>query len=383
MEISARARSGSAIDRLVSHPRLPLIAGREADRSAVQVRDGLLRELAVLGAGSPPYGDLFHRMTPEVAWHPHEAMLAVSDADGIALWTPEGVTPVPGIAQDPHGCRALAFSPDGRTLWADGWDCSSALDLASGTVATAAGWDTGVTAPPGGGLVSTLISEQAETLVVFATAGTDRPAVMRPLRRALHLDVDDYRPPDFSADGRHFAISGNAYDNTLEVFAFPSLTRVAALALGEPHPGSCSPLEDAWVEQMQTWARPAATFGSVPGVLWIGTPAGILIEYRVDGGRLIEHPVATSAVTALTATATGHLVVALGDGDLMLVREPPGPPASGAEEVAAAFGRATEHAPDETDEDDEDPYGGRFDFAGAGALPWTRVRASGNVVGGR
>jgi len=45
---------------------------------------------------------------------------------------------------------------------------------------------------------------------------------MRVLRRALILDADGYQTPIFSADGRRFAIRGNAYVNSLEAFEFPT-----------------------------------------------------------------------------------------------------------------------------------------------------------------
>jgi hypothetical protein len=132
------------------------------------------------------------------------------------------------------------------------------------------------------------------------------------------LDVDGYQTPIFSADGRHFAIRGNAYENSLEVFEFPSLDRVLATTLGEPNPGYPYPHE--WLEQMFTWSRHNIAFGVEPGVLWVGTPTGTLVEIDLDDQRGVEHDVlAGSPVTGLGATATGELVAASGEGDLVLL----------------------------------------------------------------
>jgi hypothetical protein len=122
----------------------------------------------------------------------------------------------------------------------------------------------------------------------------------------------------FSADGRHFAIRGNAYDNSVEVFEFPSLTRVLATTLGEPSPGYPYPAE--WLAQMRAWSRHNLAFGAEPGVLWVGTPTGTLVEIDIDGKHAVEHDVlAGSPVTALCANAAGDLVVASGTGELVLI----------------------------------------------------------------
>jgi hypothetical protein len=89
------------------------------------------------------------------------------------------------------------------------------------------------------------------------------------------LDADGYKTPVFSADGRRFAIRGNAYENSLEVFEFPSLNRAFAVTLGEPHPGHPAPQE--WREQYRAWSRYNIAFGAqvrAPRSLRRPPPAG-------------------------------------------------------------------------------------------------------------
>ncbi|MFF4805539.1 hypothetical protein ACFY1U_45365 [Streptomyces sp. NPDC001351] len=144
------------------------------------------------------------------------------------------------------------------------------------------------------------------------------PAVMRPLRRALILDCDGYETPLFSADGRHMAVRGNAYDNSVEVFVFPSLHRVLATTLGDPSPGYPYPRE--WLDQMEAWSRHNIAFGPQPGVLWIATPTGALVEVDVETRQAVEHHVLTgSRLAALAATASGELLVAGSGGELVLL----------------------------------------------------------------
>nr|WP_260859538.1 WD40 repeat domain-containing protein [Streptomyces cupreus] len=328
----ARAR-GACAERLVCHPRLPLVAALDSLRPAVHVWDhssGQLSELATVGADSAVYGDALGwerwQRTPAVAWHPEQPLLVVAGEEETVRWTPEGCAVLEGLPSA-AGYRGLAFSPDGRTLWAspssgeddDAWERSDVIDLASGAVRTGPPWDTGVAEHPGGGLVVTLHSNQGATLGLFARVdGGTAPAAMRVLRRALILDVDGYETPVFSADGRHLAIRGNAYDNTLYVFEFPSLHRVLATTFGEPSPGYPYPPE--WLAQMHAWSRHNIAFGGRPGVLWIGTPNGTLIELDVDNQQAVEHDLLDgSRVTALAATATGELLVAGGEGDLVLL----------------------------------------------------------------
>ncbi|MEV0569228.1 hypothetical protein [Dactylosporangium sp. NPDC050588] len=71
---------------------------------------------------------------------------------------------------------------------------------------------------------------------------------------------------------------------------------------------------------MHAWSRHNLAFGPRPGVLWIGTPEGAVIELEIDGKQATEHETLPgSAVTALTATATGELIVAGRDGTLLVL----------------------------------------------------------------
>ncbi|MDX2937527.1 hypothetical protein [Streptomyces ipomoeae] len=371
LETVARARvgGGACLERVVCHPRLPLIAGLDSERPAVHVWDcgaGQLRELETVGAGSPVYGDAIGwdrtQRTPAVAWHPDRPLLMVAGEHGVVRWTPAGLSEPEGVP--PHaGYGSLAFSPDGRTLWAspssaggdDAWESSDILDLASGTVGVGPRWDTGVAEHPAGGLVVTLQSDQGATLGLFARVGQGAaPAVMRLLRRALILDADGYETPVFSADGRHLAIRGNAYDNSLDVFEFPSLRRVLSTTLGEPSPGYPYPQE--WLERMRAWSRHNIAFGTRPGVLWIGTPTGTLVEVDLDDDGAVEHDApAGSPVSGLGVTATGELVVAGGGGDLVLlsVRADPGKARTTDRDTSraavTAFLDATSEVPDDGD----------------------------------
>lgn len=157
--------------------------------------------------------------------------------------------------------------------------------------------------------------------------------------------------PIFGADGRHFAIRGNAYENSLEVFEFPSLNRVLATILGEPNPGYPYPQE--WLDQMDAWSRHNVAFAAEPGVLWIGTPTGTLIEFDLDSQHALEHDVLIgSPVTALGVVATGELAVAGGDGELVLVSvradsaKPRAVDTGALHAMVAAFVEATSEVPD-------------------------------------
>ncbi|CCK27830.1 hypothetical protein BN159_3451 [Streptomyces davaonensis JCM 4913] len=296
---------------------------------------GQLREAGGAGGESDAYGDALgwerHRRIPVPAWHPERAELLIAGEEGVLRWTPEGVCDADGI---PDGAeyQNLAFSPDGRTLWAsppaaaedDSYEQSDAVDLDTGAVVAGPWWDTGVAEHPGGGLVLTFSSDQGATHGLFARVqhGPDSAGTpLRVLQRALILDCDGYEKPVFSADGRRFAIRGNAYDNSVDVFAFPSLERVLSTTLGDPSPGYPYPPE--WLERMHAWSRHNLAFGSDPGVLWVGTPKGTLVALDLDSQEGEEHKVLDgSPVTALTATAAGELLVATAAGELALLSAP-------------------------------------------------------------
>ncbi|MEV6610009.1 hypothetical protein [Kutzneria sp. NPDC051319] len=278
------------IERLIGHPRLPLIAGIGPD--VIHIWDGQGAPQVVAASGP-------------VAWHPTEPLLL----NRTVRWTPDGVTP--SDLADHYDY--LAFSPDGETVFASpsegDWDHADAIT--NGRVESGPRWDTGLAVHPAGGLAVALQSEQGATLAVFARV--DRGA-LRLLDRALILDADGYRAPIFSADGRHIAIRGNAYENTVAVFEFPSLRRVLSTTLGTPFPGY--PIPDDWRAEMHTWSRHNIAFGAA---LWIGTPSGSLVEVDIADGSAVEHDELVGApITALAAMATGNLVVASA-GELVLV----------------------------------------------------------------
>lgn len=336
LEIAAQTQlsSGSGPERLVPHPSLPLVAGLDSSRPAVRVWDysaGQLHGVGAVGIDSAPYGkaigwDRIVR-TPGLAWHPNEPLLLVASEDGAVRWSPAGTSPVSGLPPA-AAYRHLAFSPDGLSLWAapsaapgeDRWQYySDAIDPSSGAIRTGRGWDTGIVAHPGGGLVATLQSDQGATLVLFARVDSgSAPAQMRVQRKALILDVDGYEAPVFSADGRHFAIRGNAYGQTLAVFEFPSLNRVLATLLCDPGPGFPYPQE--WLDQLHAWSRRNIAFGTRPGVLWIGTPQGEIIELDFLAEHVTAHPALPgSRVTALCTTLSGAVLAATDDGYLTLI----------------------------------------------------------------
>jgi hypothetical protein len=368
-EIVTRVRmdGGVQVGQLVCHPTLPLVAGLDSERAAVHVWEfstGELHQRGTIGGDSAAYADTpsFEQRRPSAAWHPGEPLLLVTSAGAVVRWTPEGVSRMGGLAPGAD-YRYVAFSPDGQTLWAwpspeameNEWDhCCDAIDLGSGRVRTGRGWDTGIAVHPGGGLVATLRSNQGMTLGVFARVDQDsRPAVMRVLSRALILGCDGYTTPVFSADGGRFAIRSSVGGQFLEVFEFPSLSQVLYTTLGEPSPpGYPPPLE--WREQMRAWSKHNIAFGVQPGVLWVGTPAGGLVEVDLDNQHAVEHDVLTgSRVTALCATAAGDLIAATGEGDLALISvaadsaEPRAADGRSAQALVAAFFDASSEVPDD------------------------------------
>lgn len=370
IEVVARTRvsGGHPVGRLVCHPRLPLIAGLDAERGLVHIwscEAGWLRALGSVGDGRGVPDSAWHRPRhPGVAWHPHQPLLAVAGESGVVRWTPSGPS-------DPAGppftarYRHLAFSPDGRTLWAspssDGadaaWERSDALDLDARVISAGTGrpWDTGVAEHPGGGLIATLASDQGATLGLFARVDPgDTPARMRVQDHALVLDCDGYTTPVFSRDGRHLAVRGNAYGNTLDVFTFPGLRQVLATTLGTPTPDYPYPQE--WLDEMRAWSSHNIAFGARPGVLWIGTPTGALVELDIEAEQAAGHELfAGTPVSALGRTPTGDLVVASGEGELALVSvnaDPAQAEALGddtARAAVAAFLESSSEVPDDGD----------------------------------
>lgn len=320
---------GSVLERLVAHPRLPLVAGLEAARPAVQVwgwASGVLAHVATVGEDAAPYGDAFGwdrmRATPSVAWHPERDLLAVSSADGVVLWEAGACTTpmwdVPEADRDSNGCQ-VAFAGDGTTvLLSNG--TSVAVDLVTGTVRPAVYWDTGVAVWPGGGLALSYASDQGATHGLFTRPSSDGEADGGPvLDRALLLDVDGYETPVVSPDGRYFAVRGNAYTQTLQVFEMPGLRLVLSTALVEDSPGYPYPPE--WLAELESWSRHNIAFGD-PGTLWVGTPHGTLVGLDVTGteGTVCRLPDG-GPVTALTGGTGGLLVVATGTGGLHLVSD--------------------------------------------------------------
>jgi hypothetical protein len=329
LETIARVPAGFPVERVLPHPRLPLLACFDAGRPAVHVLDREGGRLAAIGAETAAYDPdrpWERRRRPlAAAWHPEEPLLVVANEEGTWRWTPAGTSTM-DVPAGAH-YRSLAFGPDGGALWAAPsaryeflvWERSDVLDLASGTVESAPLWDTGVAVHPAGGLVATLRSNQGASLVLFAEAG----AGFRD--RALILDADGYRTPVFSADGRHFAIRGNAYDDSLEVFEFPSLRRVLATTLG--------------AEDGESWPRHNVAYEAR---LWIGTPRGTLVELDVGSEEAVEHELSDGPVTSLATAAPGELVAAAG-ADLVFLAVPTAEPDAG---VVAEFLSATTEVPE-------------------------------------
>jgi hypothetical protein len=136
--------------------------------------------------------------------------------------------------------------------------------------------------------------------------------------------------------------------------------------------GGFTPEED---REYRAWSRHNIAFGAAPGVLWVGTPDGTLVEADLDAGRAAGHDVPGGApVSALCATPAGDLVIATADGTLVVVPvlstpapddrqlalfslPAPAPPAAvpglpSSRELAAAFLAATGDVPGDGDLDD-------------------------------
>lgn len=335
----------------------------ESGRPEVHVWDCGGGELRDLGTVGPAAGESRQGRSLGLAWEAGESLLVAGwgrirgTAGSVVRWTPAGARGLDGLAPTADYDN-MAFSPDGRALWASpsagdpGWALSDVVDLASGVIWAGQRWDTGVAEHPGGGLVATLASEAGGTLVLFARVDQGRaPAAMRLLRRALVLDHDGYAAPSFSPDGLHLAIRGNSYGHSLNVFEFPSLKRVVATDLEPRRAGMNREEQWAW---FCSWSRHNIAFGARPGVLWIGTPDGTLVEMNLDSRQTASHDVLDgSPVTGLAATVGGDLVAATGRGDLALVSVPAGQPTAPAPDVlqaqAAAFLASTSVVPDDRD----------------------------------
>jgi hypothetical protein len=358
---------GSFVERLVCHDRLPLIAGLDSARPAVHVwRLGTagLEEIGVVEADAAYPSEPWerYRLVPSVAWHPHEPSLVVASRAGLRRWTLDGVSAVAG-APDGAGYRHVAFSPDGRTLWAspssvpDGdaaWLSSDAVDLATGALRTGPPWDTAVVEHPGGGLVVTLASDQGATDVLFARPDGGTPAILRVLEHAIILDVDGYEEPVFSADGRYLALRGNAYVHSLDVFEFPAMRKVLHTTLGEPYPGHPDPPE--WLEEQEQWSRHNVAFAARPGTLLVGTRWGSVLEIDLDNEQTSEHEVTAAPVSALAVMPAGRLVVADRSGGLTVLDAPADAPADDRAAAATAarqrveeFLSATTELPEDAD----------------------------------
>jgi hypothetical protein len=342
--------NGMPVERLLCHPRLPLVAAFDGQRPAAHVFDcgqGDLRPLATVGDGAAPYGKVerWERMLrePFVAWHPVDPLLLAAVEGTLWCWAPPGVAEVTGLPPD-AAYEELMFSPDGRTLWAtpstaDRWK-ADAIDLATGTH-TVIDWYPWCTAHPAGGVVSTLMLNQGASHALFARVDDATPADLHLQREAVILDCDGYLPAVFSPDGRYFAIRGNAYADTLSVYAFPSLEQVL-------------------VERFEDgdWSRNDITFGARPGMLWVGTPTGALRSYDLtrDGARTDHGTPADAPVSAMATTSLGHLVMGSDNGEILLLSPPHGAAADHPVDPAAmragvaAYLAATEDIPaDATD----------------------------------
>ena len=165
------------------------------------------------------------------------------------------------------------------------------------------------------------------------------PGEMRILRRALILDADGYETPILSSDGRHLAIRGSAYEQTLHVFKFPSppFTSYWRRLSASPTRAFHTPSQD-WLDRQRAWPRRNIAFGVRPGVHWIGTPTGTLMKVDVEKQSAVEHDaLAGTPVSALGVTATVELVVAGSGGEFLLL-----PVQSDSPETTRADGEASQ-----------------------------------------
>ncbi|GAA4010094.1 hypothetical protein GCM10022247_35310 [Allokutzneria multivorans] len=344
--------SSAPVERVVCHPRLPLVAAVDGGRRAVHVLDCGRDELGLLasiGSGSAAYGEVepWERGMRDAfaAWHPVEPQLLVATKATVWSWTPTELRELTAL---PAGAayEELLFSPDGSTLWASPSSTSSrdmdAIDLATGEVVAVGAYPWGG-AHPSGAVMLTTSQDQGSSRIDFLRVEQGAPADRRLQRLMVVLGNDAYQPPIFSSDGRFFAIRGNAYGETLTAFEFPSLEKV----LHEEFDGT----ED------DGWWRNDITFGAKPGALWVGTPTGALWSYDLVAGTKTEHGVLTGhQVTAIGCTSLGHLVIGCDNGEILLASISDGAAADhpidpdAVRTDVAAFLAATEDVPADIDD---------------------------------
>ncbi|GAB3250674.1 WD40 repeat domain-containing protein [Kineosporia babensis] len=332
-----------SLEGLFSHPGRPWVATLDADRPVIRVWDcssDQIRLVAVIDEQAAPYPSerwLLYGLTPELAWHPDAVQLLICTPGRLRLWSPQGLQDVANLPAT-IGYRDVAFSPDGSTVWAcpaaddDQYERCDVIALDQGIVGSAPYWDTGIVEHPAGGLLLTLVSDQGESYGIFAETGGQR------LRAALILDADGYRKPVFSPDGRFLAIRGNAYQDLLSLYAFPTLEEIVRLPLDallpEGHPEG-------------NWSGNEIAFDRY-GTLWIGTPVGEIVLLDLEHDNAEKFPVPGGfPVLGVALLATGQLLVT-GERDLVLV-EPTEPTAEAAEADPAlvqAFIAGTEALPE-------------------------------------
>ncbi|WP_086821707.1 hypothetical protein [Allokutzneria sp. NRRL B-24872] len=342
------------VERLVCHPRLPLVAAVDGGRRAVHVLDCGRNELGLLagiGSESSAYGEVepWERGMRDAfaVWHPVEPRLLVATEGTVWSWTPTELRELTGL---PAGAvyEELLFSPDGDTLWASPSATSSrdvdAIGLVTGEVVVVGVYPQGG-AHPSGAVMLTTSQDQGGSRIDFLRVEQGAPADRQLQRLMVLLGNDGYQPPIFSPDGHFFAIRGCAYGETLTAFAFPTLEEV----LHEKFDGT----ED------DGWWRNDITFGAKPGTLWVGTPTGALWSYDLVAGTKTDHGVlAGPPVTAIGCTSLGQLVIGCDNGEILLASINDGAAVDHPVDLdavradAAAFLAATEDVPEDVDDVD-------------------------------
>jgi len=166
---------GTAVERLVAHPRLPLLAGLDERRPAVhvwEVEPEALRARAVVGAEAPPYvddefgHDRFDRR-PGVAWHPSRPQLLVTTAAGLHAWSPDDGLVAVGAA--PHAAALELVEPYPSFPVPQEWlDRSRRWSVQNVAVAARAGCELLVGTPDG-----TVVALRSGRLLVVEGFGDD------------------------------------------------------------------------------------------------------------------------------------------------------------------------------------------------------------------